>query len=271
MLPHLHSNSHSLIICHVDAKRSFRLMNEAIAGQKLTRQEHEELYTRHIQPGTLISAENATTYTCPLYACLLSLVLALDSQRLANKRILAFSYGSGCAASMFGIRVKHKPVHPKDLLDYLRGRVPKPLDKALPLIDAFENTHGRFGFVPSHQGDRQAGAYYLQSVDAMGRRKYAKHAGGLAVIKDPDSIITRIKLMQEAFDGNMIDGIIKSLEAGRVHIFTSDCKNFCVGASAAGVINKKNFVDGLYCFKQLHNALIERCDLPTIVLCDGAT
>ena len=271
MLLHLHSNLHSYIICHLDAKRSFRLMNEAIAGQKLSRQEHEDLYARHVQPGTLISAENATTYTCPLYACLLSLVLALDLQKLANKRILAFSYGSGCAASMFGIRVKYEPVHPKDLLDYLRGRVPKPLDKALPLIDAFENTHGRFGFLPSHQGDCQAGAYYLQSVDEMGRRKYAKYAGGVAVVKDPDLIITRIKLMQETIDGNMIDGVMKSLEAGRVHIFTSECKNFCLGASAVGVINKKHFADGLNEFKRLHDALIERCDLPTIVLCDGAT
>ena len=246
-------------------------MCEAMKGQKLTREEHGDLYARHVQPGTLISAENATTYTCPLYACLLSLALAVDSEDLANKRILAFSYGSGCAASMFGIRVKYEPVHPKDLLDYLRGRVPKPLDKALPLIDAFENTHGRFGFLPSHQGDCQAGAYYLQSVDEMGRRKYAKYAGGMAVVKDPDSIITRIKLMQETIDGNMIDGVMKSLEAGRVHIFTSECKNFCLGASAVGVINKKHFADGLNEFKRLHDALIERCDLPTIVLCDGAT
>ena len=246
-------------------------MCEAIAGHTLTRKEHDNLYKCHVQPGTLISAENATTYTCPLYACLLSLVLALDSQELSNKRILAFSYGSGCAASMFGIKVSYAPLHPKGLLDRLKGRVPKALDKALPLIDAFENTHGRFGFVPSHQGDRQAGAYYLQSVDEMGRRKYAKYAGGVAVVKDPDSIITRIKLMQETIDGNMIDGVMKSLEAGRVHIFTSECKNFCLGASAVGVINKKHFADGLNEFKRLHDALIKRCDLPTIVLCDGAT
>ena len=105
----------------------------------------------------------------------------------------------------------------------------------------------------------------------MGRREYAKHEGGVAVTKDPDSIITRIKLMQETLGGNMIDGIIKSLEAGRVHIFTSECRNFCLGASAKGDINKQNFVNGLYWFKRLHDALVERCDLLTIVLCDGAT
>ena len=246
-------------------------MCEAIAGHTLTRKEHDNLYKCHVQPGTLISAENATTYTCPLYACLLSLVLALDSQELSNKRILAFSYGSGCAASMFGIKVSYAPLHPKGLLDRLKGRVPKALDKALPLIDAFENTHGRFGFVPSHQGDRQAGAYYLQSVDEMGRRKYAMHEGGVSVIKDPDSIITRIKLMQETIDGNMIDGIIKSLEAGRVHIFTSECRNFCLGASATGDSNKEYFVVALNSFKRLHHALVELCDLPTTVLCHGAT
>ena len=246
-------------------------MCEATAGQNLTRQEHDDLYTRHVQPGTLISAENATTYTCPLYACLLSLVLALDATDLANKRILAFSYGSGCAASMYGIRVNHAPLHPKDLLDRLRSRVPKPLDKALPLIDAFEDTYGRFGFVPSHQSDRQAGAYYLESVDEMGRRKYSKHFGGVVAIKDSDSIITRIKLMQETIDSNMINCIVNALEVGRVHIFTSECTNFCLGGSAAGVIDKSGFLDGLNGFTQLHDALVERCDLPTIVFCHGAT
>ena len=80
-------------------------MCEAIAGHTLTRKEYDNLYKCHVQPGTLLSTENTTTYTWPLYTCLLSLVLALDSQKLSNKRILAFSYGSGCAASMFGIKV----------------------------------------------------------------------------------------------------------------------------------------------------------------------
>ena len=246
-------------------------MCEAITGHKLTREEHDDLYTCHVQPGTLISAENATTYTCPLYACLLSLALALDIDNFANKRILAFSYGSGCAASMFGIRVDHALLHPKDLLVRLRGRVPKSIDRALPLIDAFEDTHGKFGFAPSHQEDRQAGAYYLESVDEMGRRKYAKHAGGVVAIKDPDSIITRIKLIQETIDGNMINCIVNALEAGRVHVITSECTNFCVGGSAAGVIDKSSFLNGLDGFKRLHDAFIERCDLPTVVLCHGAT
>ena len=77
--------------------------------------------------------------------------------------------------------------------------------------------------------------------------------------------------MQETIDGNMIEGIIKSLEAGRVHIFTSECKNFCLGASAAGVIEKKNMLVGLCDFIRLHDALVEKCDHPTIVLCHSAT
>ena len=259
------------IYCILDAKRIFRLMCDAVAGHNLTRQEHDNLYTRHVQPGTLISAENATTYTCPLYACLLSLVLALDLKELSNKRILAFSYGSGCAASMYGIRVSHAPLHPEDLLVRLRVRVPKSIDKALPLIDAFENTHGRFDFVPCHHGDRQAGAYYLESVDVMGRRKYTKHVGGAVATKDPHSIITRIKLTQEKIDENMTNCIINALEGGRIHIFTLECTNFCLGASAASVIDKSSFLDGLNGFGLLHEALVKLCDLPTVVLCHGAT
>ena len=105
----------------------------------------------------------------------------------------------------------------------------------------------------------------------MGRQNYAKHIGGGVAIKDPDSIITRIKLMQETIDENMTNGIMNALETGRIHIFTSECTNFCLGGSAAGVIDKSSFLDGLNRFGQLHEALLKLCDLPTLVLCHGAT
>ena len=52
----------------------------------------------------------------------------------------------------------------------LESRKPKTIDEALPLIDAFEEAHRRFGFVRRHKGDRQVGAYYLESVGVMGVR-----------------------------------------------------------------------------------------------------
>ena len=56
------------------AKRNLRLLCENTYG-KLSREEHEGLYLQYVEPGTAISSQNGSTYTCPLYSCLLSLVV----------------------------------------------------------------------------------------------------------------------------------------------------------------------------------------------------
>jgi len=66
----------------------------------LSKQEHQGLYLKHVEPGTSIGSYNAATYTCPVYASLLSFLLAVDP---IDQRLLCFSYGSGCAASMYGL------------------------------------------------------------------------------------------------------------------------------------------------------------------------
>ena len=125
--------------------------------------------------------------------------------------------------------------------------------------------------MPSHKRDRQDGAFYLESVDALGVRQYAQHVGGLFVDRDPDSIVTRIELLQDTLDDKVIQCIIDALEPGRIHIFSSACEHFCVGASASGAIDLGDFTDGLSDYARLHDALGEICDLPTVVLCHGAT
>ena len=58
---------------------------------------------------------------------------------------------------MYGIHVQGVPLHPPDVLDQLRSRVPKSVDYTLQLVNAFEATYGRFDFAPSHVEDRQDG------------------------------------------------------------------------------------------------------------------
>ena len=255
------------------AKRSFRLICNTIYGEELSKKLHNDLYERHVQAGTSISAQNATTHTCPLYACLLSLVLSVQKEDLIGKRILCFSYGSGCAASMYGIRVQGLPLHPDDLLLRLQSRDPITVEKALSLIDAFENTYGRFGFEPTYKSHRQDGAYYLEYVDKNGVRRYKRHEkiNSVSIEKEKDSIITRFKLMQETIDDNMVRGIIDNLEPGRIHVFTSACENFCVGASAGGDIDLEKFLDGTQGFAEFHTSLLEVCDLPIVCACNGST
>lgn len=59
------------------AKRNLRLMCESMYG-KLSKFEHEAFFSRLAKAGVEISAENATTYTCPLYASLLSMNIVLE-------------------------------------------------------------------------------------------------------------------------------------------------------------------------------------------------
>ena len=82
------------------------------------------------------------------------------------------SYGSGCAASMYGLEVAVAPAHESDVLTRLTLRRSMPIEDALLSVGAFEITHGRFGFTPSRAGQQQAVAYYLQSVSAVGIRCY---------------------------------------------------------------------------------------------------
>ena len=68
------------------SKRNLRLMCDTIHG-KLSREQHEQLYEWHVAQGTAISAQNATTYTCPLYASLISLLVGAGGE-LVRQRLL---------------------------------------------------------------------------------------------------------------------------------------------------------------------------------------
>ena len=115
-------------------------MCEVMYG-KLSKAEHEGMFQKHGEAGIAISAQNATTYTCPVYACLLSLALKIN-KNLAHQRILCLSYGSGCAASMYALEATAAPVHALDVLTSLWKRQQASIEHALLLVGAFELTHG---------------------------------------------------------------------------------------------------------------------------------
>jgi len=95
-------------------------MCEVMYG-KLSKAQHEELFQKQVEAGIVISAQNATTYTCPVYASLLSFALTVGPS-LGNQRILCMAYGSGCAASMYGLDATAAPVYVSDVLAGLRDR-----------------------------------------------------------------------------------------------------------------------------------------------------
>ncbi len=195
------------------------------------------------------------------------------AQSLIDKNVLCFSYGSGCAASMFGIRVTGIPLYPSSILDRLRSRSPKSIGETLELVQAFDEVYGKFGFEPRNKEGRQIGAYYLKSVDERGQRCYEKHekAKAIRVEKGKNSCVTWIEFLQETLDSNMLGELFKAVEPSRIHVFSSACKNFCVGGSASGNIDMKAFLESTSEFAALHERIEECSQLPLIVLCNGAT
>ena len=77
------------------SKRNLRLMCDTMHG-KLSREQHEQLYERHAAQATTISAQNATTYTCPLYASLISVAAVVGAELV----------GGGCSASRMAQAVR---------------------------------------------------------------------------------------------------------------------------------------------------------------------
>ena len=169
--------------------------------------------------------------------------------------------------------VKGVPLHPPDVLERLSDRKPKSVDETLKLIQDFENMYGKFGCETLHKEDRQHGAYYLTGVSAEGVRTYERHTKphALRVDRTADSNVTWIEFLQETIDENVIRELLGAVEVGRIHVFTSTCENFCVGASAGGdAINPDGFLQLITRFAELHTRLAS-LDLPIIVLCHGAT
>ena len=164
------------------------------------------------------------------------------------------------------------PLYPTTVLERLRNRVPKTIDEGLRLVRDFECTYGRFGFESSHKNDRQHDGYYLKSIDAVGIRTYELHSrqDTIRVNKRAESLVTWIEFLQETIDHECEAQLMAAIEPGRIHIFTSACKNFCIGASASGTIDVNTFLSGASKFAGLLS-LLESCSMPIITLCHGAT
>lgn len=235
------------------AKRNLRLMCDSMYG-KLSREQHEELYLRHVAQGVGISAQNATTYTCPLYASLISLVATVRVE-LIGRRLLCFSYGSGCAASIYAVHVQQLPQYPVDVLEQLTSRVVKSVDETLELVQTFENRHRSFPFDPTHHEDRVPGVYYLEGVNEMGVRAYTQHSRGSAVsVSELAAGVVQIKVQGLMGSRVMVD-VLTSMSEDAVHVLVLDG----IGAS------------GLHKHGELAQQLQRRCDGPLIVVCRGVS
>ncbi|KAF6074664.1 3-hydroxy-3-methylglutaryl-CoA synthase 2 [Phyllostomus discolor] len=144
-----------------------------------------DMFNRKTKASLYFSTHNGNTYTSSLYGCLASLLSQHSAQDLAGSRIGAFSYGSGLAASFFSLQVSQdaSPGSPleklvssmSDLPERLASRKRMSAEEFTAIMDQREQFFHKVNFSPP--GDTKnlfPGTWYLERVDELHRRKYAR-------------------------------------------------------------------------------------------------
>ncbi|WFD41305.1 hydroxymethylglutaryl-CoA synthase [Malassezia japonica] len=152
----------------------------------ITNKDLEKLFTalakplgnEKLEPGMDTVRRCGNMYTGSLYGGFASLLSNKSSEELQGKRILMYSFGSGCAASMFVIRVAgatDKIRATLDLTERLAAMQVVPCNAYVDALKTREATHNAVAYDP--QGsleDLWKGAYYLAKVDDKYRRFYER-------------------------------------------------------------------------------------------------
>ncbi|KAM0787550.1 hypothetical protein ACM66B_003620 [Microbotryomycetes sp. NB124-2] len=136
----------------------------------------KEDFKRKVGPSTLTSRKLGNMYAGSLYGSLASLINAVPSAELQNKRVGLYSYGSGLAASFFTAKVVGNTDAMRKNLD-LDARIAKmhvrPVQEFLDALELREKNHNNDDWTPSGKVEDIAdGSFYLVKNDAHHRRTY---------------------------------------------------------------------------------------------------
>nr|XP_036877218.1 hydroxymethylglutaryl-CoA synthase, mitochondrial [Manis javanica] len=145
-----------------------------------------DTFNKKTKASLYLSTHNGNMYTSSLYGCLASLLSQHSAQDLAGSRVGAFSYGSGLAASFFSFRVSQdaSPGSPLERLVSSMSDLPRRLasrkcvspEEFTEIMGQREEFYHKVNFSPP--GDTNnlfPGTWYLERVDELYRRKYARH------------------------------------------------------------------------------------------------
>ncbi|OLY82436.1 Hydroxymethylglutaryl-CoA synthase, cytoplasmic [Smittium mucronatum] len=146
------------------------------ALEKLLINLSKPIYIQKTMPSLLAARNIGNMYTGSVFFGLASLLSSVGNSDLQGKRIALFSYGSGCAASMYSFTVHgdvSSVVSKIDLKAKLDDRIevsPVEFEKMMQLR---ENTHNKVSYSPKGSVEELfPGTVYLDSVDSMWRRHY---------------------------------------------------------------------------------------------------
>ncbi|TMW55756.1 hypothetical protein Poli38472_010638 [Pythium oligandrum] len=145
-----------------------------------------EIYKKMAVPCHSVTKRLGNCYTASVYINLATIVHT-QAAALANKRVLAFSYGSGSMASMFSIHARQcdEGSDPRfsletmskhlNLFARLEKRKQTSAEQFSYYMDLREKFHGKKSVTPVQPVSTiTPGAYYLVDIDEKFRRRYAR-------------------------------------------------------------------------------------------------
>ena len=135
-------------------------------------------YDNKVLPSTRLGREIGNIYTGSLYAGLMSLVEE-KGKNLDGQRAILFSYGSGSAATMFSTTFRGETELQRlremgDVDRILQSREEVDPVEFTETLKQREQVYGTYPIQVPRSERMRPGAYYLKSVDNLGRRQYAR-------------------------------------------------------------------------------------------------
>ncbi|KAJ1961075.1 3-hydroxy-3-methylglutaryl coenzyme A synthase [Dipsacomyces acuminosporus] len=130
------------------------------------------------EPSLLAARNIGNMYTGSVFFGLASLLAQVPHEKLDGKRVTLFSYGSGCAASVYSFRVRGNTAdlaQKLDLAERLESRIKVSPAEFEKIMELREKTHNAQDYEPTGSVDQLfPGTYYLQKIDSMWRRAYGR-------------------------------------------------------------------------------------------------
>ncbi|ESK96470.1 hydroxymethylglutaryl- synthase [Moniliophthora roreri MCA 2997] len=177
------SNSKAPIFANIANAEAYRALSQAASLKDKGLEKDfitagKKSFAEKVEPGMACSKRLGNMYTGSLYGCFASLVSNVEPAQLKGKRVSMYAFGSGCAASFFTIRVKGDTTEIKEKMDLMNRLAAMKVVSCQDFVDALnlrEKNHNAKDFVPEGSIDNiWPGAFYLESIDAKYRRKYAR-------------------------------------------------------------------------------------------------
>ncbi|KAH3671366.1 hypothetical protein WICMUC_004663 [Wickerhamomyces mucosus] len=136
----------------------------------------KKLFAERVSPALIVPTNTGNMYTASVWGSLASLLYFVGNEKLQNKRIGLFSYGSGLAATLFSIQVKgdiSSIAKSLDLDTKLNDREIVSPEAYLQSIDLREQAYGQKDYKPKGSIDHlREGTYYLTEITEKFHRHY---------------------------------------------------------------------------------------------------